>query len=48
MKSKDQSMIPGISRDVLLQLNIIVPPLKEQLRIEEMISQVQPEFERPH
>ena len=40
MKSKAQSMIPGISRDVLLKLSIKVPPIKEQNRIALTIEKV--------
>ena len=41
MKSKAQSMIPGISREVLLRMNIIIPPLNEQRKILETLTQIQ-------
>ncbi len=44
LKNSSQSMIPGISRDVLLNLNIIIPPLNEQARINYFIDQIQKEL----
>lgn len=55
IQSKAQSMIPGISREVLLSLIIPCPPQNEQLRIIEkvvlfshLIGQLQQQFELVH
>ena len=45
MKLQSQSMIPGISREVLLKLLIALPPKTEQLRITNLIKKLFQEFE---
>ncbi|WP_251421856.1 restriction endonuclease subunit S [Lactococcus muris] len=40
MRSRAKSMIPGVSRDVLLHLPLAVPPLNEQKRIVNVIEKI--------
>ncbi len=44
MKSQSQSMIPGISREVLLKLLIALPPKTEQIKIVNLIIKLFQEF----
>ncbi len=46
LKNKGQSLIPGISRDTILDLFIPIPPLKEQKRIVEILFKAIPKFEK--
>ncbi|EGO2815751.1 hypothetical protein FKJ74_002522 [Enterococcus faecalis] len=45
MKSQAQSMIPGISRDVLLKMPVDLPPKNEQHRITSQIRKTLQEFD---
>ena len=45
LKNKGQSLIPGISRETILNLFIPIPPLKEQKRIIEILFEAIPKFE---
>jgi type I restriction-modification system, S subunit (fragment) len=44
LKNKGQSLIPGISRETILNLFIPIPPLKEQKRIIEILFEAIPKF----
>ena len=46
LKNKGQSLIPGISRETILNLFIPIPPLKEQKRIVEILFKAIPKFEK--